>query len=133
MANGSSQGLPSEHHHQPRSDRLAGIAGQRLDRSASLAIGGGDEMRKPKTERSRHCPAAPLISLVGDDQNPLGSSFQGEDSAASIHEQARALEAKALEAWRFGHQAPGPIGFNSLALSAHYSNRLRAMMKEAGR
>jgi hypothetical protein len=90
-------------------------------------------MRKPKKERSRPCLAAPLISLVGDDQNPLESSFQAEDSPVPIREQARAIEAKALEAWRFGHLAPGHIGFQSLALSAHYTGLHRAMMKGADR
>ena len=90
-------------------------------------------MRKPKKERSRPCPAAPLICLVGDDQNPPESGFQAEDNPAPIREQARALESKALDAWRFGHLAPGPIGFQSLALSAHYTGLHRAMMKGAGR
>ena len=90
-------------------------------------------MRRPKKERSRPGPAAPEISFGSDDQNPIETGFLDDDNLDPRSEQARALEIKALDSWRFGLKAPGPIGFNSLALSAHYSNRLRAMMKEAGR
>jgi hypothetical protein len=86
-----------------------------------------------KANGSRRRSAAPTIGLAAYDRKPCQKNLKVDSTLATDMEQASEVALLARNAIRCALLNPGVIGFQALALAAHYSRRHRALVGRARR